>query len=92
MPYRLTKYERETIIIFNEADEMASIYTHSRSWQRHLEKKFGLKPTMDNGYGGKEYEIDKKQIKPPRAPRNLSPEDKAKIAQRLLSNRKRVHS
>jgi hypothetical protein len=29
--------------------------THTeKTWQRHLEKKLGLKPVMDNGFGGKE--------------------------------------
>ena len=88
MPYRLTKYERETIIIFNEADKMASILTYNRAWQRQLEKKLGLKPIMVNGCGGKEYEIDKRRIKPPRAPRRLSSEDKTKIAERLIHSRK----
>jgi hypothetical protein len=32
-----------------------------------MEKKLGLKPVMDNGFGGKEYEIEKKRIRPPRA-------------------------
>lgn len=85
---KLTRYERETIINFNEADELASIFTYDRAWQRQLEKKLGLKPVMDNGSGGKEYEIDKKRIKPPRAPKKLSPEDKAKIASRLANSRK----
>ena len=88
MPYKLTKYERETIICFNESDEPATIYTHNRGWQKHLETKFGLKPIMENGFGGKEYEINKKSIKPPRAPRNISSEDKAKIANRLARSRK----
>jgi len=80
---KLTRYERETIINFNEADEMASIFTYNRGWQKYLEERLGLKPVMVNDSGGKEYEIDKKRIKPPRAPKKLSPEDKAKISERL---------
>jgi hypothetical protein len=38
---------------------------------------------MDNGFGGKEYEIDKKRIRPPRAPLKLSVEARAKRADRL---------
>jgi hypothetical protein len=48
-----------------------------------LYKQLGLKPTIDNGFGGKEYEIDKKRIRPPRAPVRLSPEARAKLAERL---------
>ena len=47
----------------------------------------GLKPTMDNGFGGKEYEIDKKRIRPPRAPIKLSADTRAKLATRLRQSR-----
>jgi len=84
---KLTKYERETIINFNEGDDMASIFTYNRAWQKHLEKRLGLKTTMDNGYGGKEYQIPKKRIRPPRAPVKLSAEARAKLAERLRQSR-----
>lgn len=34
---KLTKYERETIILFNEAEDMASIYTYNASLKKRLE-------------------------------------------------------
>lgn len=80
---RLTKAERETIIIFNELEDIAHIFTYNRAWQRHLEKKLGLSPHMDNGFGGKEYDISKKRIKPPRAPRSLSPETRDRLRKNL---------
>ena len=80
---RLSNYEKETIINFNEGEDKANIFTYNKVWQRHLEKNLGLKPVMDNGYGGKEYEISKKRIKPPRAPKRLSPEARAKIGKQL---------
>lgn len=83
MARTLTGYERETIINFNEAEDTAHIFTYNRAWQRHLEGKLGLKPVMDNGYGGKEYEVSKKRIRPPMAPRKLSAEAKAKAVERL---------
>lgn len=83
MSRKLTKYERETIINFNEGDDMASIFTYNRAWQKHLEKRLGLKPSMDNGYGGKAYEIPKKRIRPPRAPVKLSTEARAKLSKRM---------
>jgi hypothetical protein len=83
MPEKLTSYEQETIINFNEAEDTADIFTYNRAWQRHLEDKLGLKPVMDNGYGGKEYEVSKKRIRPPMAPRKLSAEAKAKAVERL---------
>jgi hypothetical protein len=83
MRRRLSSYEQETIINFNKAENTAFIFTYDKSWQQHLEKKLGLKPTMDNGFGGKEYEIDKRRIRPPRAPVKLSAEIRAKLANRL---------
>jgi len=38
---------------------------------------------MDNGFGGKDYEIEKKRIRPPRAPVRLSPEARAKLIERM---------
>ncbi len=80
-------YEQETIINFNKAEDTAHIFTYEKTWQQHLEKRLGLKPTMDNGFGGKEYEMDKKRIRPPRAPLRLSPEARAKLAERLRQSR-----
>lgn len=84
---RLSKYERETIINFNEGDNEACIFTYNKIWQKHLEQKLGLVPVMDNGSGGKEYRIDKKRIKPPRAPINRSFESKRKSAEGLARAR-----
>lgn len=35
---RLTKYEKETIILYNQTGDPASIYTHDASLKRRLEK------------------------------------------------------
>ena len=85
---RLSNEEKETIITFDETSEPAVIFTFNKSWQTHLEKKLGLKPTLDNGYGGKTYHIDKKRIKPPRATKKLSAEAKMKLATRLSKSRR----
>ncbi|MFC1916897.1 hypothetical protein ACFLX1_02065, partial [Chloroflexota bacterium] len=53
----------------------------------HLEGRLGLKPLMDNGFGGREYELPKSRIKPPRAPRKLSDSAKKKLGERLHTNR-----
>ena len=88
MARKLPDYERETIINFNEAEDTATIFTYNKSWQKHLEEKLGLKLTMDNGYGGKEYQISKKRIKPPRAARRLSAKAKKGIVKRLGNGRR----
>ena len=87
MTRKLTSYEQETIINFNKAEDIAYIFTYEKTWQKHLEKKLGLKPVCDNGFGGREYELPKKMIKPPRAPRQLSDSTKRKLAERLHRNR-----
>ena len=45
-----------------------------------------MKPVMDNGFGGKEHELPKSRIKPPRAPGRLSDSAKKKLAERLHRN------
>lgn len=79
-------FERETTINFNEGEDTAYIYTENKKWQKHLEKKLGLVATQDNGFGGKFYEISKKRIPLPRAPRKtkeLSSEMRAKMGARM---------
>jgi len=85
--YRPTKTEQETIINFNQDEQTASIYTHSKKWQRHLEQKLGLTPVKDYGDGGKEYELPKKLLCLPRAPRTISPEKRAQLSERM----RRIH-
>ncbi|MFC1892976.1 hypothetical protein ACFLYR_02915 [Chloroflexota bacterium] len=87
MARRLTNYEQETIINFNKEEKIAYIFTYEKTWQKHLEDKLGLKPVMDNGFGGKEYELPKSRIKPPRAPRKLSDSAKKKLVEKLHRNR-----
>ena len=81
--------EQETIINFNKGERIAYIFTYEKTWQQHLEKKLKLKPLYDNKHGGREYEIDKKRIKMPRAPRKLSPETKKRLADNLSERRLR---
>ena len=87
MSRTLSAYEQETIINFNKAEDTAYIFTYEKTWQKHLEWKLGLKPVMDNGFGGREYQLPKTMIKPPRAPRQLSDSAKKKLAERLHRNR-----
>ena len=72
MSKTLPGHDQETIITFNNEEETAYIFTYDRAWQRHMEKRLGLQPTMNNGSGGKEYQIDKKYILMPRATRKPS--------------------
>lgn len=83
----LGRYEQETIINFNKAEDMASIYTYERSWQRHLERRLHLKPLSNDGFGGKEYEIDKHLIRLPqlKRKREMTKEQREEIAARFHS-------
>ena len=84
---QLSNEERETIITFDETPNDAIILTHNKSWQKHIEQRLEIKPTMVNGYGGKEYQVPKKRIRMPLAPRKLSAEQRKKLGQRLSEAR-----
>jgi hypothetical protein len=86
---KLSAYEQETIINFNKEEDLAHIFTYQRTWQKHLELKLGLKPILDNGFGGKGYRIDKHLIPVPRAKRQYSPAEKKRKAVRLANIRRR---
>jgi len=83
----LTNEERETIISFDETPADAVIFTYNKAWQSHLENRLGLKATMKNGYGGKEYRVPKKRIRMPLVPRRLSAEQRQKLGERLKKAR-----
>lgn len=83
---KLSNEERETIITFDQTTEPASIFTYSPRWQKHLEGRLGLKPVLDNGYGGKEYIVPKNRIGMPRAPLKLSVEQREVIGKRLAKS------
>ena len=85
----LSAYEQETIINFNKEESIAYIFTYEKTWQKHLEQRLGLKPVMDNGFGGKEYQLPKGLIPMPRAKRQYSEQTKKKMAARLARIRGR---
>ena len=64
---RLTKSEKETIILFNESEDEASIYTYNTGLKTRLEKFSRQYPQLchlkeKNKYGGVEYLIDKSRL------------------------------
>lgn len=67
MKCRLTKYERETIILFNEAEPTATIYTYNTALKNRLAKYSRENPTlatltMEYPCGGVSYTIDKRRL------------------------------
>ena len=85
----LSAYEQETIINFNKEESIAYIFTYEKTWQKHLEQRLGLKAVMDNGYGGKEYQLLKGLIPMPRVKRQYSEQTRKKMAARLAKIRGR---
>ena len=64
---RLTKYEKETIILFNESGDEASIYTYNPGLKTRLKKISREYPQFcrlkeENKYGGREYLVDKTRL------------------------------
>ena len=67
MKCRLTKYEKETIILFNEAEPTANIYTCNKALQNRLAKFSRENPKcarLITAYpcGAVTYEVDKKRL------------------------------
>ena len=92
----LLKVEQETIILFNEAETPASVYTHNATLQRVLLELCQTHPaqvrqTEDNRHGGLTYELPKKWVKitPPRA---LSEAQKRVLDEMNQRNRERRQS
>jgi len=64
---KLTKYEQETIILFNEEEATADVYTHNLKLKerlRQLAKEFPDSCVLSekNGAGGVTFRIDKKLV------------------------------
>ena len=64
---KLTKYEKETIINFNEEEQFASIYTHNTSLKRRLSRFAARHPELCrlecvNINGGMTFSMDKSRL------------------------------
>ena len=78
---KLTNIEKETIVNFNEAERMASVYTYNRVLQEQLLELCQTYPeqvrqTAANGWGALTFELPKKwlRVTPPRV---LTPAQRA---------------
>lgn len=68
-----SKYEQETIILFNEREALASVYTFNKALQEQLDALVKNQPARvqlhkSNSWGGKEYILPKSWVRivPPR--------------------------
>lgn len=64
---KLTKYEKETIVLFNEAEDTASIYTYNAGLKKRLaafSKKYPdlCRLEKSNDLGGATYLMDKSRL------------------------------
>lgn len=64
---KLTKYEKETIILTSEGDTTVSIYTYNSDLKRRLEKFSKQHPTLcklesSNDEGGVTYVLEKSRV------------------------------
>lgn len=84
----LSKYERETIVNFNEGDEFASVYTHNKKLLRKLSEYAENSPDCrlkKVGEGFAEYSIPKRWVKV-RMPRLRTEEQRREQSERARAN------
>lgn len=83
----MNRLEQETIILFNEQEQQAEVYTHNKALQKRLSGFCEKHPESfsfrgDNGAGAKTFIVPKKRITVT-APRTLTPEQREKARQNL---------
>lgn len=89
----LTNEEKETIIVYNEKDRTASVFTYRASLQRQLDslcvdRPEDVRKIKETAEGAKEYKIPKKWVKI-RASRILSEEQRLEMSERMKA---RIHT
>ena len=90
---KLTKAEQETIILFNEAEQTACVYTHNAALLHQLERLCCSHPaqvrqTERGRHSGATYLLPKKWVKLT-PPRTLSPAQAQVLAEMNARNHKR---
>ncbi len=80
----MTKAEQETIILFNEAEPTATVYTYNGALKRKISGLCDTRPqearqTKDDGQGGLTFEVPKRWVKV-KASTILTDEERARRA------------
>lgn len=88
MKRNLSKKERETIIIFNEEDELAEVRTYNRRLKNALAKCSAKNPGCyrKDSDGNMELYVCPKELICVRSPRLLSEKTKQKLAEKARVN------
>ena len=86
----LSKLEMETIILFNEAEKQAEVFTYNGRMKRKLSELSKaipdeVKRIKSNGAGGVTYEVPKRivSLNKPQKKKELTVEQKKELADRL---------
>lgn len=79
------KHERETVILFNEDEATATIWTSSEIVYRRL-LKLGYAPIEDRERSAT-FKMPKREVKLPRPKREMSDEQKESLRIRLLGSK-----
>lgn len=94
---KLSRYEQETIVSFNEEEQTASVYTHNRALRNRLQRLAQERPTecrlLGTGSGGRaaDYSIPKGWLKV-RASRILSEAQKESLQKARLGAGNAAHA
>jgi hypothetical protein len=88
----LTAPERETIIVFNDEDDTATIWTAQRPWITKLRKNPAAKLIEEGNHDGSvwaEFELPKELVsfRSARVKRELTAEQRAELGERLRRGR-----
>ena len=85
---RLTAQERETHIVFNDADDYALVTTHMRTWLTALEKNPAAEQVGETDqFGGKTFKVDKALVAKVRNGRRRRTETDEQIKARMAKAR-----
>ena len=87
--YKLTKYQKETMLRYNLEEKTLYMDVFDRTLIRHLEKTLGLKPIHIDESGERYYNLPLSWFRFPQKPRNLKPETRAVLAERMRDVAKR---
>lgn len=86
---RITRYEQETIINYNNEEKVASVFTYDKSLIRKLNAHMDDFPDIklvNTGDDWAEYSIPKKWVKV-HFPRQLTDEQRSEMAERMKNAR-----
>jgi len=88
---KLTRYEQETVILFNEEESQAQVYTYNKPLQKKLDKlcnREGAELKTSDSAGAKTYLVPKTWIKvTPKRQVSLTEVQRKAIGERLLKSK-----